>query len=690
MKKYPVVIQDGLKDCGVCSLLMIMKKYGGGASKEYLRELTKTTKDGVNAYSLIDAAKKLNFSASGVTGSVEQLNNDLLPCIAHVIIDKKYKHFIVIYKINKNKKTLLIADPAKGLKTITFKEFNQITTNNYILLKPNKKIQNISCNNILISNILTFIKKLKKPLIYIIIMSLIYTFLNIFLSFNFKFIIDYAINYSSKYNIYAISIALMILIVIKEISSYFRNLLLNNINHQLDFELITDTFNHILSLPYLYFKNRTTGEITSRIQDINSIKEVISKLFMTIFIDSILVIFVFITLFKINSTLTWIAISLVIIYIVILFIFRKILHKKIIESKETSAIVNSYLVESINGLETIKSLNKKRAFNIRLKEKYFNYIKVSNDTNNIFLLETFLKELIQSLGIMLLITIGSIFVINNQLTLADLITYNSLIFYFLEPIRNIIDSDIIFREAIVSFKRINELYEIEEEKTNNETGQILKGNIKISNLTYSYNGKNNILNNCNLEIKNGEKILLYGQSGNGKSTIARILMKYININNGYVSIEGKDINKYNLSDLRNNICHVSQNEIVFTDSIYNNVILDEENFQKYNEISNLCLLKEVYKNNILAYDMLLEEDGFNISGGERQRIILARALYQNKNIYILDESLSEVDIHKEREILKNIFNNYKDKTFIVISHRFDNNDLFDRKIEIKNGVCYEQ
>lgn len=167
-------------------------------------------------------------------------------------------------------------------------------------------------------------------------------------------------------------------------------------------------------------------------------------------------------------------------------------------------------------------------------------------------------------------------------------------------------------------------------------------------------------------------------------------MKYININNGYVSIEGKDINKYNLSDLRNNICHVSQNEIVFTDSIYNNVILDEENFQKYNEISNLCLLKEVYKNNILAYDMLLEEDGFNISGGERQRIILARALYQNKNIYILDESLSEVDIHKEREILKNIFNNYKDKTFIVISHRFDNNDLFDRKIEIKNGVCYEQ
>ena len=156
--KYPYVSQDGIKDCGVASLLMIMKYYGGGASKEYLRELTHTTKEGVDAYSLLEGAKKLNFSTKGVKGAIEDLDPNDLPCIAHVIINGSYQHFIVIYKNDRKKKQLIIADPASSIKKMTYQEFNEISSGNYLLLYPEKKI--------LMHN--------EKPYIQVLILTILY------------------------------------------------------------------------------------------------------------------------------------------------------------------------------------------------------------------------------------------------------------------------------------------------------------------------------------------------------------------------------------------------------------------------------------------------------------------------------------------------------------------------------------
>lgn len=206
----------------------------------------------------------------------------------------------------------------------------------------------------------------------------------------------------------------------------------------------------------------------------------------------------------------------------------------------------------------------------------------------------------------------------------------------------------------------------------------MKGDIVVNNLTYTYNEEEKILNNVNLTIKEGSKVLIYGPSGSGKSTFLKILKGYYPTNRGSVFIGDIDLCDYK----NNDIVYISQNEVLFTDSIINNI----GNNEQFLNLAKMCKVDEIVQNNNLGYNMIIEENGFNISGGQKQRIVLARALNNLKNILLIDEGLSQVDTNMERVILKNIFKYFKDKTIIIISHRLDNLDLFDEMIKLENGV----
>jgi len=336
-------MQEGSKDCGACALLTIIKTYGGNVSLEYLKDLTRTTKDGTNAYLIMNAAKELGLTSKAVRGSIFDLEDSMFPCIAHVIINKSMGHFIVIHKIDRIKKILTIADPAVGRRLMSYQEFLEITTNQFLLFTPTKKIPKYKMKNKLKESILLLCKENINILITIFIFSLICIVINIITSFKLQFIIDNVISYNSSENLKFIISILIFLTIIKIINNYVRNNLLNYINHELDHILIKDIFKHIISLPYLYYKNRTTGEVISRINDLCEIRNVISKLFITIFVDIILVIFVFFSLLSINIKLTFISIIIALFYSIILFVFNPIIKKYISKLKENSAIVNSYL-----------------------------------------------------------------------------------------------------------------------------------------------------------------------------------------------------------------------------------------------------------------------------------------------------------------------------------------------------------
>ena len=187
-----------------------------------------------------------------------------------------------------------------------------------------------------------------------------------------------------------------------------------------------------------------------------------------------------------------------------------------------------------------------------------------------------------------------------------------------------------------------------------------------------------------------DRVLIYGKSGSGKSTLAKMINGILESDQGKIVLDDHDIREYSRKLLGDKICYLSQNEFLFQDSVYHNIYLNsKQSYQKFLETNKLCLVEEIVAKHPLKYQMLLEENGFNISGGERQRILLARAILRDADLYIFDESLNEIDIDRERTILNNLFKKFPNKTFIVISHRYHNNDLFNRKFEMKEGKCYE-
>ena len=672
MFKRNLIRQDGFKDCGPTCLSMIIKHYKGYIDINELKEMCKTDKNGTTAYHLIETAKKCGFESYGVKCNLEDINknNIILPCIAHVILNNSYKHYVVIKKIDYKKKKITVYDPIGTIKTYTYENFQKIFSNIIILLYPIKVIKNIP-NNSIKKFILEITKTSTKQLIQIIIISIFITLFSIIISFYLQYMVD---NVNNQGKIYFIFTLFLIIYIMKIISDFLRNKIIILVNQKIDFNLNYNTFKQIINLPYCYYKNNTTGEIISKINDLDVVRQVISKVAISIFIDLPLTLLSLIIMYILNEKLFIISLIIMLLYWLVLILFRNPLNEKIEDTTLAKADTTSYMVERINGYETLKGCNKEHIALKKFEDKYAALSNKIYDLDNCYNYQLLLKEIINDLGFIFIILIGILLVKDNIITIGQLLSFNSLLVYFLTPIRNIIDLDDSIKQSKIAIKKILNLYY--DKKENGILDKKMKGEIIFKNLSYTFNDTRNVLENINLKINKNSKVMVIGESGSGKSTLFKILKKYYTVPRDKVYIDNVDINDYQKS----NIVYVSQNEILFTDTISNNI--DSDNII---DISKICLTDEIVKNNQLGYNMLIEENGFNLSGGERQRIILARALANEFDILIIDEGLSQVDINMERKILKNLFENYNDKTIIFISHRLENMDLFNQVIKLKKG-----
>lgn len=658
---------------------MIINFYGGNLPIDQIRDLTKTDKNGTTAFHIIEACKSIGFNAEGIKTSLEQLNKEnlILPCIAHVVIDGKYKHFVVIYKIDFKNKKIIIADPSCSIKKITFSEFQKMWSGVLITLYPLKKLpltQNISFIDFLLKII-----KLHKTFVFnIIMLSIFITMFSVISSFYMKNILD-AINYN---NLTIIFIFFLFINIFKILSDFFRNKLLIYLNQKIDLLLTLDTYKKIISLPYNYYHTRTTGDIISRVNDLSIIRNMITKVSLSLFIDLPLALVTFIIFYIINIKLFFISLIIVFIYLLLMIFSKNRITNNINTIQVNKSETMSYMIETINGFETVKSVGNEAQIIDKFEKKYVKFLKNIFKFDNYNNTISILKDLVNAVGYLTIIYVGAKMVTLGNLTFGDLLVFVNLLNYFLEPIKNIIDLNSEIKEAKNSLRRILELFKNENKK------QTFIDNVKVkeisfNNLSYSYDYKEKQLKNINLKLKK-QKILILGKSGSGKSTLFKLLMRYYEIPRNQITINGYDINDYKDDVIKQNFSYISQNEILYTDSIYNNLKIDKNiTEEQIIEISKKCFIDEFL--NDLGLNMLIEENGYNLSGGQRQRIILARALLKNFEVLIIDEGLSQMDINLERKILKNLFKMYENKMIIVISHRLDNMDLYDRVIELKNG-----
>lgn len=688
-----IVLQDGNKDCGICSLLSIIRFYGGDVSKEYLRELTNTTKNGVSAFNLIEGARKLGFIAEGMNGDMTKINENNLPCLAHLAVNKNYKHFVVIYKIDRNSEKVIIMDPAKGKKILSFSEFRLMSTNNFIFLKPLKQLPFFVNKRIIRKIIRGCFLNNKKLLFMLVLLVLSHFIFNVMLAFNFKYFLNFVIEYAVSTNILVICFSVFVVSVFKVVSEFLKSNLFIKIGSVIDEVVTLKTFKQILLLPYLYYKNRTTGEVVTRLKDLNNIKNFLFQLFNILITDAIGFIIFLILMFKINKDITLIVLCLIVglsIFVLLRNIVGRKIYFNVCNSEEK---VNSYLIESLNNVDTIKGGHIEKRLSDRFLFLYKNLLE-KNYLYSFFLqVNRFVKDSIKSILLIVVYGVGSLFVVRGKITIGDIILYQSFLMCFLENVIRIINLLDEYHNYKISLHRIEDLYTITNEKFEGSYyyyNYVLDGDICFNNLIYKY-GSKKIFNNLNLFIKKGERILLTGESGSGKSSLMKILMRYLEIPYGMCSISNIDINHYHLENIRANVSYVSCNEFLFTDSLYNNITLNkdvvEEDFFK---VCHIAEVDEIITKRDCNYQMLVEENGFNFSNGERQRIVLARYLLRNSNIYIFDEAFGQIDITREKKILQDMFEYLKNKTIIVISHRFNNKSMFDRIIKLDKGCIVEE
>ena len=467
--------------------------------------------------------------------------------------------------------------------------------------------------------------------------------------------------------------------------------MINYFNFKLDKILITKLFNHLIYLPFLYYKNKSSSDVINRINDLIDVKNNLTKIFLSIVIDGLLAFSILIVLFKINFLLTILSLFLVLIYLFIIVITSPIYNYYIEEEKVKGSEVNSFLHSNLRNMDSIKNLNIEDYVSnkfVNLYEKFYFVNKKNTKFSNKIM---FIKNMVHDIYFIFLYYIASKLIISDKFNLALFITYISLLSYFIDPIKNIIDLNFDIKNLNLSLKRVNELFDIKKEKflvDEKYQKNVVKGDIEFKNITYSYNGYQNILKEFSLKIKENSRVLISGETGSGKSTIARILMNYFAPDKGEVLINNKSISSYNLINIRKDITYISQNETIYKDSLYNNIVLNESiSYDEFLNICKICKVDEIVNKHKFKYDMNLEEDGFGLSGGEKSRIFLARALIKKSSIYIFDETLSNIDVEKEKEILKNVFDNFKTSTFIVITHRLVNKKLFNKVYDL-NEVNY--
>ena len=672
--RHKFVRQQGIKDCGVTCLYNIIRYYKGNISIDKLKNLTKTDENGTSIYNIVETSNKLGLKSNAYMCKYNSLKKISWPFIAHIKLDGKYDHFIIIKNIKKDK--IIVEDPIRGKviydKNMFLKEWTNVVItfeNTKDLVKENSK-KNICVfkNKFIITCFL---------LVFIIsILASIFSLLNSFYL-------------SALYNGFESSkfILFVLLSVIKSIIDYIRNRAIISFDKKLNFKVMNKVYKKILSLPLKYHHSRPVGDIVSRINDLSSIREFVNTILFSSLLDILYMILILVFMFIINKYLFLLIFLISVIYIISYLFFRNKIYSRSYDLKEKNSLINSYLVESIVGINTIKNCGIEKERINDFKNKYNDLLDSNIKYNKILLNFNLVDNLISSWSNILILFVGYTLVNKNLLSFSYLLVANSVIIYYFLSFKNIVSLDNLFINAKNSYKRLENFFV--KENIIKDYGLIFKDKIEFKNVSFKYNC-HSYIDNINFTINKNDFVFIKGPSGVGKSTIFKLLTKELNPDKGSILIDNVNIDKLSFKDITDNICFVSQDEIIFTGTILDNIRLykDVKN-EELEKVIKVTGIDKFLKEKNISLNFLLEENGHNVSDGERKRILLARALLQNKKILILDETTNGIDVLSEENIVRKVKEEY-DVTLILISHRYDNLKLFNKVFEIKGGTKCER
>lgn len=687
--------QVDTRDCGVAALAMVFGYYGSYFSLATLREKAKTTNDGTTALGLVKVAEGLNFETRAFKADmgIFDLEDVSYPFIVHVLKEGKLLHYYVV--TGQDKHTIHIADPDPQVKMtkISRERFEQEWTGITIFLAPSPAYKPSQEKKNGLLDFIPLLIKQKGLIANIVLATLLVTLINIVGSYYLQSIIDTYVPDHMKTTLGMISIGLIIVYILQQFLSYAQEYLLLVLGQRLSIDVILSYIKHVFQLPMSFFATRRTGEIVSRFTDANRIIDALASTILSIFLDVSIVSIIAIVLFSQNSSLFFLTLLGIPVYALIIFLFMKPFEKMNHETMEANSLLSSSIIEDINGIETIKSLTSEKQRYQKIDKEFVTYLKKSFAYGRSESLQKVLKAAARLILNVLILWLGATLVMDQKISLGQLITYNTLLVYFTNPLENIINLQTKLQSARVANERLNEVYlvqsEFNEEKLIKDLSHF-PADIDFRGVSYKYGYGANVLSEIDLHIPTGSKTSFVGVSGSGKTTLAKMMVHFYGPNQGDICLGGVNLNQLDKQALRQYINYLPQQPYVFNGTILENLLLGAREGTTQEDILRAVELAEI-RSDIermpLNYQTELSADGAGISGGQRQRIALARALLTDAPVLILDEATSSLDILTEKRIIDNLM--ALDKTIIFIAHRLTIAERSEQVVVLDQGRIVE-
>lgn len=693
--KRTFVPQIDARDCGVAALASISKFYGSDYSLAHLRELAKTNKEGTTALGIVKAAKEMSFETRAIQAdmSLFEMEDIPYPFIVHVNKEGKLQHYYVVYKNIKDH--LIIGDPDPTVKVtkMTKDRFASEWTGVAIFLAPAPSYKPHKDKKNGLMSFLPLIFRQRSLIFYIVLASLLVTLINIGGSYYLQGILDEYIPNQMKSTLGIISIGLIITYILQQIMSFSRDYLLTVLSQRLSIDVILSYIRHIFELPMSFFATRRTGEVISRFTDANSIIDALASTILSLFLDVSILIIVGSVLLVQNTNLFLLSLISVPIYIIIIFAFMKPFEKMNNDVMQSNSMVSSAIIEDINGIETIKSLTSEETRYQKIDSEFVDYLDKSFKLSKYSILQSSLKQGAQLILNIVILWFGAQIVMTGKISIGQLITFNTLLSYFTNPLENIINLQTKLQSAKVANNRLNEVYLVESEFKNTQTltdSQFLAGDICFEDISYKYGFGRDTLNNINLTIKQGDKVSIVGISGSGKTTLAKMIVNFFEPYKGRITINNNDLKMIDKKVLRQHINYLPQQAYIFSGSILENLTLGANQMISQEDIIKACEIAEIRQDieqMPMGYQTELS-DGAGLSGGQKQRIALARALLTKAHVLILDEATSGLDVLTEKKVIENLMA-MTDKTIIFVAHRLSISERTNQVIVLNQGKVIE-
>lgn len=688
------IIQRDITDCGAACLASVAMHYNMKLPVAQIRQMAGTDKKGTNVLGMVEAAGKMGFTAKGVRGEWESIFKIPLPTIAHVIVNERLHHFVVISKVTRD--YIEIMDPADGqLHKRTHENFKNEWTGVLILLMPGDDF--VSTDQTVSSGVRfwSLLAPHKAIIAQALLGAIVFAVLGLASAVYIGKIVDHVLPSGNANLLNLLGVAMVVVIAFRVVLNVFQMQFVLKTGQKIDATLILGYYKHILRLPQSFFDTMRVGEIISRLNDAVKVRVFINDIAIVLVVNVIIIVVSFALMFTYYWKLALVMLIVIPLYGLIYGISNRLNKKVQRKVMERAADLESQLVESLNSSSTIKHFNLEWFSNLKTETKFTALLGViyKSGLNNVFS-DNSTSFVTQGFTVILL-WVGATFALQNQISPGELLSFYAVLGYFTGPVSGIIGFNQSLQDALIASDRLFEIFDLHPEDTTGKM-ELKPENIKdirLSEVSFRYGTRVQVFEKLNLTLEAGKVTAIVGESGCGKTTLAGILLNIYPLQSGEVYIGDRNMKMFTSDSLRRKVAIVPQRVDFFSGNVLDNIAVGEfyPDMERLTAVCDQLGITSFIEKLPNGFQTYLGENGAALSGGQKQRIAIARALYREPEILILDEATSSLDTVAEGFVQKTIaLLREQGKTIIIIAHRLSTILCADKVVVLDLGKVAQE